>query len=67
MVWKRQGMLYILHDVHGSSFPTGKDDEEYHKLKGSPEWFSRGSTLQEMVAPSNVQFFNNGWQIVGDD
>ncbi|KAL4071631.1 heterokaryon incompatibility protein-domain-containing protein [Scleroderma yunnanense] len=55
-----------LHDVPGSSFPTGADNEGYPDSNGFPEWFSRGWTLQEMIAPSNVQFFNKGWQPLGD-
>ena len=55
-----------LHDVDGSSFPTEEDDEKYHKSNGWPEWFSRGWTLQEMIAPQNLQFFNKDWQPIGD-
>ena len=54
-----------LHDVDGSSFPTEKDDEKYQEWNGWPEWFSRGWTLQEMIAPSDVQFFNENWQPIG--
>ena len=53
-----------LHDVDGSSFPTKQD---YGKDRnGHPEWFSRGWTLQEMIAPQNLQFFNKDWQLIGD-
>ena len=55
-----------LHDVDGSSFPTEKDDEKYPEWNGWPEWFSRGWTLQEMIAPSDVQFFNGNWQSIGN-
>ncbi|KAL4074896.1 heterokaryon incompatibility protein-domain-containing protein [Scleroderma yunnanense] len=55
-----------LHDVHDSSFPDEEDDKTYPKFNGWPEWFSRGWTLQEMIAPSNVQFFNRDWQPIGD-
>ena len=56
-----------LHDVHhGSSFPTKQSWDEYSKWRGWPEWFSRGWTLQEMIAPSNVQFFNTNWTYIGD-
>ena len=54
-----------LHDVDGSSFPTKKDNEKYPKSNGWPEWFSRGWTLQEMIAPSDVQFFNENWEHIG--
>ena len=53
-----------LHDVLDSSFPVACDDEKY--ANGWPEWFSRGWTLQEMIAPSNVQFFNKSWGAIGD-
>ncbi|KIM67914.1 hypothetical protein SCLCIDRAFT_60339, partial [Scleroderma citrinum Foug A] len=42
-----------LHDVPDPWFPTTK-------------WFSRGWTLQELIAPDNVQFFNKDWQCIGD-
>jgi len=54
-----------LHDVSASSFPTARDEERYPKFKGWPEWFSRGWTLQELIAPSNVQFLNKDWQSIG--
>ena len=55
-----------LHDVQGFSFPTEDDDDLYPQSNGWPEWFSRGWTLQEMIAPSNVQFFNKDWKPIGD-
>jgi len=55
-----------LHDVPGLSFPTVSDKERYPNFNGWPEWFSRGWTLQELVAPSNVQFFNKDWRSMGD-
>ena len=51
------------HDVDGSHFPTKKD---YPKSNGWPEWFSRGWTLQEMIAPRDLRFFNKDWQPIGD-
>ena len=53
-----------LHDVLGPSFPVSRNIERY--ANGWPEWFSRGWTLQEMIAPSNVQFFNKEWRAIGD-
>ena len=55
-----------LHDVPDPQFPIASDEERYPDFRGWPEWFSRGWTLQELIAPSNVQFFNKGWQIIGD-
>ena len=55
-----------LHDVPDPWFPTAGDDERYPDFNGWPEWFSRGWTLQELIAPSNVQFLNKNWQSIGD-
>ncbi|KAL4069937.1 heterokaryon incompatibility protein-domain-containing protein [Scleroderma yunnanense] len=55
-----------LHDVPDSSFPASSNMTTYPDFNGFPEWFSRGWTLQEMIAPSNVQFFNKYWQPLGD-
>jgi len=65
--YKNSTVCYAyLHDVAGSSLPTASDHEKYPNSKGWPEWFSRGWTLQEMIAPSNLQFFNQDWHPVGD-
>ncbi|KAL4070108.1 hypothetical protein V8B97DRAFT_1917823 [Scleroderma yunnanense] len=69
MYWwyENSKVCYVyLHDVPGASFPTESDNEKYHKSNGWPEWFSHGWTLQEMIAPGNVQFFNQDWQSIGD-
>ena len=55
-----------LHDVPDPWFPAVGDDERYPDFGGWPEWFSRGWTLQELIAPSNVQFLNKDWQSIGN-
>jgi len=55
-----------LHDVPDPWFPTWSNHERYPNFRGWPEWFSRGWTLQELKAPSNVQFLNKNWQGIGD-
>ena len=55
-----------LHDVDGSSFPTEPDTTRYPTSNGWPEWFSRGWTLQEMIAPSDVWFFNKDWKPINN-
>ena len=65
--YENSGICYTyLHDVHGSSLPTVPDDMYYHKSNGWPEWFSRGWTLQEMIVPTDVRFFNRDWYPIGD-
>ncbi|KAI6150266.1 hypothetical protein BKA82DRAFT_480505 [Pisolithus tinctorius] len=53
-----------LHDV--SVFPTRPNNELFGRFNGWPEWFSRGWTLQELVAPEDLQFFNKDWKWIGD-
>ena len=55
-----------LHDVPDPWFPTTSDHGRYYDFLGRPGWFSRGWTLQELIAPDNVQFFNKDWQCIGD-
>ncbi|KAI6003478.1 heterokaryon incompatibility protein-domain-containing protein, partial [Pisolithus orientalis] len=54
-----------LHDVKKSTFPTKQDIASYKDSNGWPEWFSRGWTLQELIAPKDVQFFNMDWVPLG--
>ncbi|KAI6143227.1 heterokaryon incompatibility protein-domain-containing protein [Pisolithus tinctorius] len=55
-----------LHDVNNSLFPRGRDDVIFCNSNGWPEWFSRGWTLQELIAPRDLQFFNKDWTPIGD-
>ncbi|KAI6110449.1 heterokaryon incompatibility protein-domain-containing protein, partial [Pisolithus croceorrhizus] len=55
-----------LNDVGGSTFPTKKDDDKFAKSNGWPEWFVRGWTLQELIAPKQVEFFNENWVPIGN-
>jgi len=66
--YENSTVCYVyLHDVHGSSLPTEPDMSGYpDRSKEWPEWFSRGWTLQEMIAPNNVRFFNKSWIHIGD-
>ncbi|KAL4070122.1 heterokaryon incompatibility protein-domain-containing protein [Scleroderma yunnanense] len=65
--YQNSSVCYVyFHDVPSTSFPTKPDKRTYPNSDGWPEWFSRGWTLQEMIAPGNVQFFNQNWQSIGD-
>ncbi|KAI6038187.1 hypothetical protein EDC04DRAFT_2698049 [Pisolithus marmoratus] len=49
-----------LHDI---SLDTWTDRIE---RKDTPKWFSRGWTLQELIAPKGVDFFDQEWEWIGD-
>ncbi|KIO06384.1 hypothetical protein M404DRAFT_480734 [Pisolithus tinctorius Marx 270] len=53
-----------LHDT--SVFPARRHDKMFGRFNGWPEWFSRGWTLQELIAPKNLRFFNKDWEYIGE-
>ncbi|KAI5984907.1 heterokaryon incompatibility protein-domain-containing protein [Pisolithus orientalis] len=55
-----------LHDVDESAFPTERDRDKFSESGGWPEWFMRGWTLQELIAPKQVEFFNKDWAPIGN-
>ncbi|KAI5984779.1 heterokaryon incompatibility protein-domain-containing protein, partial [Pisolithus marmoratus] len=54
-----------LNDVDESVFPT-EQDKKWVKSNYRPEWFMRGWTLQELIAPKQVEFFNKDWVPIGN-
>ncbi|KAI6100775.1 heterokaryon incompatibility protein-domain-containing protein [Pisolithus croceorrhizus] len=55
-----------LHDLHAKALPTTSNEKKFSGTSGWPRWFSRGWTLQELVAPTVVHFFNQDWHFIGD-
>jgi len=51
--------------VYLSDVPTGQDPEAEGSAFQESRWFTRGWTLQELLAPRIVLFFDNEWQMVG--
>ncbi|KAI6030074.1 glycosyltransferase family 20-domain-containing protein [Pisolithus marmoratus] len=65
--WYRnaQRCYVYLGDVDESTFPKEQDFSKFDRSNGWPEWFSRGWTLQELIAPKEVEFFNKNWVSIG--
>ncbi|KAG1888317.1 heterokaryon incompatibility protein-domain-containing protein, partial [Suillus subluteus] len=56
--YQDSAVCYVyLHDVG--------DDEDLESALKRAEWFQRGWTLQELIAPDNVYFFNKYWDEIG--
>ncbi|KAL4077380.1 heterokaryon incompatibility protein-domain-containing protein [Scleroderma citrinum] len=55
-----------LHDIDESALPTDRDEAAFGEFNGWPKWFSRGWTLQELIAPTLLHFFNRTWECIGD-
>jgi len=48
--------------------PTPPNWTKNHSLRADfskSRWFSRGWTLQELIAPPNLMFFNSNWEEIG--
>ncbi|KAI0542722.1 HET-domain-containing protein [Xylaria digitata] len=59
--YRRARVCYaFLSDVHD----TPKSAEFDSSLRGS-QWFTRGWTSQELLAPPAVHFYNHSWQPIG--
>lgn len=54
-----------LNDVDKSTSPTERNDSKFGKSNGYPGWFERGQTLQELIAPKKIEFFNENWVSIG--
>ena len=45
--------------------PSGVNAEVWESAFAASKWFTRGWTLQELIAPSDLHFFSNDWVDVG--
>ncbi|OAL54749.1 HET-domain-containing protein [Pyrenochaeta sp. DS3sAY3a] len=61
--WYQQARICYayLADFHG----TSRDVQLNHPSFAEAKWFTRGWTLQELIAPSVVEFFNAEWEEIG--
>ncbi|KAI6032488.1 hypothetical protein EDC04DRAFT_2898076 [Pisolithus marmoratus] len=52
-------------DVDELAVPAERDYRKFGQSSGWPKWFMRGWTLQELIAPKQVEFFNQDWTHIG--
>jgi hypothetical protein len=60
--WYKDAQVCYVYLTDIPSPPRGVDLLE---LMGSSRWFSRGWTLQELIAPDHVEFFSKSWTHLG--
>lgn len=48
-----------------SDIPPGIEKEKKNSALSKSRWFTRGWTLQELIAPHEVVFFDESWQCIG--
>jgi len=49
-------------NVRRSDVPSSADDRSFQHSR----WFTRGWTLQELLAPKSVEFFDREWNLIGN-
>jgi hypothetical protein len=60
-----------LMDEKGEDWYNGIEDadegsgSEWHRAFRSSRWFTRGWTLQELLAPNRIIFYGHDWNIIG--
>jgi hypothetical protein len=61
-VWYRDAAICYAYlcDV-----PSTSEDADFEPQVGSSGWFTRGWTLQELIAPKSVIFYNKTWSFIG--
>lgn len=65
--YEKSQMCYVyLSDV--TAVPTGRNGDTHHRKNSAfrrSKWFTRGWTLQELIAPKTVIFYNRSWREIG--
>ena len=64
--WYRQASICYVYLPDVPSADNSLDPESDHGSKFfSSRWFRRGWTLQELLAPSELRFYNQAWKSIG--
>lgn len=60
--YKASAVCYaLLSDVHANA----PDSDSVKQQIDSDVWFTRGWTLQELLAPAHVEFYDQAWEFLG--
>ncbi|KAK4112770.1 hypothetical protein N656DRAFT_74938 [Canariomyces notabilis] len=65
----RKGRYTLVALEEDLALEPGWRDDSYLRIKSllfGSRWWTRGWTLQELIAPSNVQFYNHNWEYLTD-
>lgn len=57
--------MFKWYELAGVCYAFLQDVQELSDLRSS-KWFTRGWTLQELIAPDDVRFYNKNWEFLGD-
>jgi hypothetical protein len=63
---KAQVCYAYLNDVERRGGDSSKLDDEFFETLSNSQWWKRGWSLQELLAPAKVIFFSSRWSYLGD-
>ena len=63
--WYSDAIACWVYLVDVQVSPSEEPQESLGKHDGKPKWFTRGWNLQELLAPTQVIFYDQGWNKIG--
>lgn len=67
--WYSRAMICFAYlvdiELPGDGTKEGEREQGLFRLIGQSRWFKRGWTLQELIAPIEVEFFDKNWEFLG--
>ena len=63
-MYKWYGLAVVCY-AYLADVPPGEDHDAEDSAFCKSRWFRRGWTLQELVAPTNVEFLSEDWEPIG--
>ncbi|RYP11971.1 hypothetical protein DL767_011540 [Monosporascus sp. MG133] len=64
--YRRASVCYVyLSDVPGDDYPPEDGSKWTSQRFRTSRWFRRGWTLQELLAPKRLRFYNSEWRYLG--
>lgn len=62
--WYQSSIICYVH-LADVSIPKGQNPRKLEEAFEKSRWFTRGWTLQELLAPNLLEFFDGGWSYIG--
>ena len=66
MQWSDASLIVYRYKRATVCFAYLKDTSNEASLDDTDDWFTRGWTLQELIAPKKMYFYNKEWQRIGN-
>ena len=64
--WIEEGAIVDASTSHRDYIPPDDESNFWHEAFARSVWFTRGWTLQELLAPTVLNFFGRDWNFIGN-